>query len=253
MLSTDDVERFVTDGFVRLDGAFSADLAEQCAAELWAATGFDRDEAGTWSSPMVRIDALTSPPFVQAANTPALHEAFDQLVGVGRWLPRTGLGTFPLRFPHPVQPDDTGWHLEASFAGPDGAPRVSVGSRGRALLMLFLFSHVGPDDAPTRIRVGSHRRVPSVLQPYGDAGADWLQVCQQVVPKTEDLPVVEATGAPGDVYLCHPFLVHAAQPHRGRRPRLMAQPPLYSTGPLDLTTRDPAPVVRAIRMSLAGR
>jgi hypothetical protein len=28
------------------------------------------------------------------------------------------------------------------------------------------------------------------------------------------------------VYLCHPFIVHSAQPHRGKTPRFMAQPPL---------------------------
>ncbi len=28
------------------------------------------------------------------------------------------------------------------------------------------------------------------------------------------------------MYLCHPFLVHAAQAHRGRNPNFMAQPPL---------------------------
>ena len=33
------------------------------------------------------------------------------------------------------------------------------------------------------------------------------------------------TGQAGDVFLCHPFLVHAASwPHRGRLPRMMAQP-----------------------------
>ena len=42
----------------------------------------------------------------------------------------------------------------------------------------------------------------------------------------------------GDVYLCHPFLVHAAQPHYGRRPRFMAQPPLYPATPLRLTRDD---------------
>lgn len=40
-------------------------------------------------------------------------------------------------------------------------------------------------------------------------------------------PQVCATGAAGTVYLCHPFLVHAAQPLvRGERPRFLAQPPL---------------------------
>ncbi len=43
---------------------------------------------------------------------------------------------------------------------------------------------------------------------------------------TAKCPVAYATGSAGDVYLCHPFLVHAAQAHHGRTPRFMAQPPL---------------------------
>jgi hypothetical protein len=64
-----------------------------------------------------------------------------------------------------ARPGDTGWHVDLSFPGDSGDPdekndflswRVNVASRGRALLMLFLFSDVGEKDAPTRIRVGSH-------------------------------------------------------------------------------------------------
>jgi hypothetical protein len=45
-----------------------------------------------------------------------------------------------------------------------------------------------------------------------------------------DRPEVLATVDAGTVYLCHPFLVHAAQRHQGTAPRFMAQPPLVSAG-----------------------
>ena len=38
--------------------------------------------------------------------------------------------------------------------------------------------------------------------------------------------VALATGEAGTVYLCHPFLIHAAQKHKGAAPRFMSQPPL---------------------------
>jgi hypothetical protein len=39
---------------------------------------------------------------------------------------------------------------------------------------------------------------------------------------------VLATGRAGDVFLCHPFLVHAASwPHRGDQPRFFAQPCIH--------------------------
>jgi hypothetical protein len=245
-LTAEQVEQFVTDGFVKLDRAFPVAVGQRCLDELWAATGCDRDDPATWTEPVVRLGAFATPPFRAAATTAALHEAFDQLLGAGRWLPRAGLGTFPIRFPSPSAPGDDGWHVEASYPGPGGENRLNLRSRGRALLMLFLFSDIGPDDAPTRIRVGSHLDVPPLLEPHGDEGREWLSLCQEAVPASAHRPVAPATGELGDVYLCHPFLVHAAQPHRGRTPRFMAQPPLYAPAPLDLDERPPTPVARAV-------
>src|SRR5260370_18026822 len=71
------------------------------------------------------------------------------------------LGTFPIRFPSPDDPGGTGWHIDSSFPPETGDSndflnwRVNVTSKGRALLMLFLFSDVRENDAPTRIRAGS--------------------------------------------------------------------------------------------------
>ncbi|WP_420822012.1 phytanoyl-CoA dioxygenase [Streptomyces avicenniae] len=245
-MSEAQIEAFVRDGHLRLDGAVPRAVAERCRDELWAATGCDPDDPATWTRPVVRLGGFATPPFREAANSPALHEAFDQLAGPGRWIAPQGLGTFPVRFPSDEPPGDDGWHLEASFAGDAGEYRVSLASRGRALLMLFLFSDVGPDDAPTRIRSGSHRDVPPLLAGAGEAGRPWDELCADAVPASAHRPVTLATGGIGDVHLCHPFLVHAAQPHRGRVPRLMAQPPLVPVGELDLSGAAPTPVERAV-------
>jgi hypothetical protein len=55
----------------------------------------------------------------------------------------------------------------------------------------------------------------------------------------------------GDVYLCHPFLVHAAQPHHGARPRFIAQPPLDPAAPFDVA-HGSSPVEQAIRLGLSS-
>jgi hypothetical protein len=230
MLDDEQIEAFVQDGFVRVESAFPRSVAAECRERLWEATGCDPNDATTWIRPVIRIGGLDDAPFQVAATTDRLHETFDQLVGVRRWLPRVGLGTFQCR-QHSV-----------------GGYRINLVSRGRALLMLFLFSDVGNDDAPTRIRVGSHLRLPSLLAPYQHDGTSLAEL-----PPLEDLRVVEAVGRAGDVYLCHPFLVHAAQPHRGSTPKFMAQPPLYPAGgQLSLDDPDAAstPVVRAILLGL---
>jgi hypothetical protein len=251
-----DDTRFIEDGFVRLPHAFSPAVAEAAREILWRDIDASPDDPSTWTRPVVRLGMYGQPPFVEAANTPTLHRAFDTLVGPGRWLRRESLGTFPVRFPSPADPGDAGWHVDASFGydHPDFLEwRVNVHSRGRALLMLFLFSDVGDDDAPTRIRIGSHLDIARQLAPAGDAGLSLRDLAANGFAETAHRGEVLATGKAGTVYLCHPFLVHAAQPHRGSTPRFMAQPPLLpAAGGLDIVGGE-APVERAIRQAIASR
>jgi len=245
------VQAFIDHGFVKIETAFNADLAKECRNALWAEIGLSPDDPASWNEPIVRVAFKASPPFVEAANTPLLHRAYDQLVGEGRWLPPNGLGTIPIRFPSRISTGDDGWHVDMSF-GFETTDfmewRANVKSSGRALLMLFLLSDVGPDDAPTRIRKGSHMTIARELLPYGEAGATLRQLSASGYASTEDCEVELATGAAGSVYLCHPFLVHAAQPHRGQRPRFMAQPPLLPKSEFD-PAAPPSPVQIAIRQA----
>lgn len=244
------------EGFVRLDRAFPRELAEAGRAILWRDTGCDPVDRTTWTKPVVWLMDYAQEPFRLAANTPLLHAAFDQLVGQGRWQRRGSLGTFPVRFPSATDTGDTGWHLDASFPGDEADPgdflswRVNVHSRGRALLMLFLFSDVGELDAPTRIRIGSHLEVARLLAPAGAAG---LRVRDLDLGTTAGCREVVATGPAGTVYLCHPFLVHAAQINRGTQPKFMAQPPLLPISSSDRGAWDrdeSSPVKAAIRRGL---
>jgi hypothetical protein len=141
-LSPAQVESFVADGFVRLDAAFSRDVAAAARAILWRDLGASPDAPSTWRAPVIRLGGYADPPFVEAARSPRLRAALDQLVGAGAYVP----------------------------------------------------------------------------------------------------PV-------GTVSLCHRFLVHAAQAHRGSEPRFMGQPPLLPTRPFDLAVGT-SPVERAIRDAL---
>jgi hypothetical protein len=249
------VERFIVDGYVRIDEAFPRELADACRRILWLATGLSEDAPETWIQPVLRVGEIANELFVQAANTRRLRAAYDALVGPGRWLPRKSLGTFPIRFPSSKDPGDCGWHVDASF-GFEGEPdflnwRVNVTSRGRALLMLFLFSDVGASDAPTRLRVGSHLDIARRLEPHGTEGLTLGELASSNFSESSHRPEAVATGPAGTVYLCHPFLVHRAQPlPLGNRPRFIAQPALLPNTPIDPWRTDASPVERAIRMAL---
>lgn len=257
-LSAAQIERFIADGFVRIDNAFTREQADEACIFLWRETGCDPDDPSTWTKPVIRLAGYGGPLFDAIINAPVLHSAFDQLVGPGRWERRSGIGTFPIRFPSEEEPGDDGWHIDVSYKLPEDDPndflnwRANARSRGRALLMLFLFSDVGEDDAPTRIRIGSHLDIPRLLEPAGERGMTLREISASGFKESADRPQAVATGAAGTVYLCHPFLVHAAQKHRGKTPKFMAQPPLAPKEPLCLERTDGtySPVEMAIRRGL---
>lgn len=249
------IQQFIDSGFVRIEEAFSRALAEEVRIILWRDTNCDPVDRATWTRPVIRLGMYDQKPFIEAANTPTLHMAYDQLAGAQRWLPCMAVGTVPVRFPSPDDPGDTGWHIDMSFDW-DKADfmdwRANIRSKGRALLMLLLFSDVGEKDAPTRIRAGSHRDVARILAPAGEAGLTTREIVARL-HETDGRPEVLATGKAGTAYLCHPFLVHAAQPHSGTSPRFMAQPPLLPREPLRLDREegDHSPVEIAIRLALS--
>ena len=252
--------QFIHEGFVKIPQAFPREVADQARSILWRDTGCDESDPATWTKPVIRLGAYGQEPFAKAVNTPLLHRAFNRLVGAGRWCPRNDLGTFPIRFPSIEDPGDTGWHVDSSFPPDSGDTtdysdwRINLVSKGRALLMLFLFSDVSEEDAATRIRVGSHLDMARILAPVGDYGFSLreLALATNGFAETAACREVLATGDAGTVYLCHPFLVHAAQTHRGTRPRFLAQPPLMPAERFLLERADEAysPVEQAIRLAL---
>ncbi|MDN5918865.1 MAG: phytanoyl-CoA dioxygenase family protein [Pseudonocardia sp.] len=243
------VEQFIRDGYVVVRDAIDPDTAAACRDMIWDALsgeGVTRDPT-TWTRPVVRVNCPDSEPFVAAGTSPALWTAYDELIGPGRWTRRRGVGgTIPVRFPSEEYPGDVGWHIEGSY--PVGAGYwANVRSRARGLLALFLFSDVGPDDAPTRLALGSHLAMPRILAPAGEAGMSGERSIAGVRPSVLCRTAVHATGRAGDVILCHPFIVHTATwPHRGITARMMAQPGIEVLDGFAIDGSDPSPVAQAI-------
>ncbi len=254
-LRTDEIEKFITDGFIRVDNAFSATTAAAVVDILWLDIPFNRSDARTWTKSVIHLGMYDAKPFLESVNTPGLYAIFDQLIGAGKWIPCRNVGIFPVRFPSEKQPEDTGKHVDASFPGDDPgdylAWRINVRSKGRALLMLVLYSDVSEKDAPTIICKGSHIDVARLLHGEGDQGLSFMELAARL----DSLPQREtalATGKAGSIYLCHPFLVHAAQAHKGTQPKFMAQPPLLLKDELTIAGAKEGytPVEQAIRLGI---
>jgi hypothetical protein len=117
--------------------------------------------------------------------------------------------------------------------------------------MLFLFSDVTEQDAPTIIKVGSHFDVAKILEPEGEKGLSFMELAERLNTISTKEEMV-ATGKAGTVYLCHPFIVHAAQNHYGTTPKFMAQPALFTRNDFNINKIDTqlCPVEKAILTGL---
>jgi hypothetical protein len=251
-----DLDAFVRDGYVAIRAAVDADTVAACRELIWDAMewrGVSRDDPATWLPLVGGMDDLSAGPFRAAYLAPALTAAYDELIGPGRWQPWADMGeSVVVRFPAEDERANAGYHIEGSYAAPPGLPGrwwVNVRSRARGLLALFLFTDVGRDDAPTRLLCGSHLAVPQFLAPYGEAGTD--SHAEFWRPSTLCRTASRATGKAGDVFLCHPFIVHTATWPRGAGPRMIAQPAVNAPAGFALDGSDPSPVAQAIVKALA--
>lgn len=222
-----DLAAFDTHGYLTLEQAAPRTVADEARELLWRQLGVSRDPE-TWTRPVMWTADLTGEgPFGELARSPVLADALDAICGEGGWLPRGALGNIPVRFPVQPPADDRGWHIDLNTPGEDGAWFVT--NHPQTLLVLTLLSEVTIDDAPTRIRAGSHRDTARVL---GDEPLDAVQAGALVDAASASRPVHHATGAPGDMFVLHPFTVHAADEHRGSTPRFMSQAPVLLTRPV---------------------
>lgn len=254
-----DLDAFVRDGYVAVRGAVDPETLAACRESIWAAMerrGVRPDDPSSWPTLVEGMDDV-GPALLGAYLSPTLTAAYDELVGPGRWkrsVRPADLGASVIvRFPAENR-GNAGYHIEGSYRGPDGRYWANVRSRARGLLALILFTDVGRQDAPTRLLCGSHLAVPEFLAPFGEegTGTDPDVDARLWRPSTLCLNVAHATGKAGDVFLCHPFIVHTATwPHRGDGPRMIAQPAVNAPDGFELDGSDSSPVARAIVKGLA--
>lgn len=249
-LDTEQLERFVRDGWVLLEAGFAPEAAAWGRAVLWDRIGLSPDDRSSWPAGRVWVqEVLSDEPFLAARNSARVRMAFDQLAGSGRWFtPYDGLGWWPIRFPgtHTLA-GELAWHVDG------GGWKHHLNSPEQGLLPIFLFSDVEPCGGATLMASGSHQVVASVLADAPSEGLDYDEIAESVYEIQPQFEVAEATGSAGDVYLCHPLLMHRASINLGDQPRFIANPAISLKEPMrvDATaTASPTPVEQAIHMAV---
>jgi hypothetical protein len=238
---------FDRDGFVRLPAAFPREAAIAMQAEWWAELaalcGARRDDASTWRPRQLDLKGPKRAASQRAIETAHLKGAIDALIGADAWDWPKDWGrpivTFPSGAPHEAWDVPQGWHWDGRSDW--NVPRLTT---------LFVVACVGEmlsGGGATVVVAGSHRVVAERYDPLpADRRAlgetwrrdrlmrdhPWFAQLSGHAPGPADrigafmgadgpLRVVELTGEPGDVYVCHPLLIHSPAPNCRDQPRMV--------------------------------
>lgn len=68
-LSEKEVSKFIEHGFVKIEDAFSKELAKECLAILWRDTGCEANSPTTWTKPVIRLGEYHDAAIVAAAQS----------------------------------------------------------------------------------------------------------------------------------------------------------------------------------------
>lgn len=251
VLSDGQAAQFVDKGYVVVRDCFSRGAAEEYARTIWTRLGYDRDDPSTWAKPSVHMPAHQRMDVWEFA--PKAWDAVCDLLGGEERIaqPYTWGDGFIVnlwqgadRPWEPASPRSPGWHKDGDFF------RHFLDSPEQGLLTLVLWSDVRHRGGATFVAADSVGPVarhlaahPEGVPPAGFPIPELVGRCSRFV---------EATGRAGDVYLLHPFVLHAKAQNTLRVPRFITNPPVTLAGPMRFDRADPGEFSLVERAVLRG-
>ncbi len=256
VLSVADIEHFLRYGFVQLTNCFDTSpgsKAHRWVEESWLRNGISPTDRSTWPNDKIH---MPSPERVLVRDfSPKAFAAICELCGGEErvkgdlswgngFIANYGYGR-DKQWLAPG-PDTGGWHIDGDFF------LHFLDSPEQALLVVVLFSDIHPkgggtfiacDSVPLAARhLSAH---PEGVQPNGFPGKEFRQQCRDFR---------ETTGKAGDVFLLHPFMLHASSHNHRPEARFMTNPAAQLNEPMRFDRRSDgsvySPVEKAVLRAL---
>jgi len=247
---------------VVIRNCFSRADAAEFTAPLWQRLGYAEDVSSTWAEPLIHLPSRRSLDVREFA--PKAWGAVCDLVGgaerIAEDRPYVWTDGFIVnlwkdadRPWEPASPSSPGWHKDGDFF------RHFLDSPEQGLLTLVLWSDVRHRGGATFVAADSVGPVARFLAEHphgvyplrpaegGDPAAELIPY-PDLIARCHDF--VEATGEVGDVYLLHPYVLHAKSQNTLRLPRIITNPPLTLARPMRFDGADPSLVERVVLRAL---
>ena len=231
VLTDSDIEHFLRKGYVKIEGAFAPEVAAEWSRNCFRRLGYDPDDKSTWGEQ--RIHLMHTLEVSVREFAPRAYDAICDLVGgeerlgmpvnwSDAFIANLGIGADePWQAAGPGTP---GWHKDGDFF------RHFLNSPEQGLLVFVNWTDVVHLGGPTYIATDSVPVVANFLAAHPEG----------VLPNEFDFKALvsqchefeEATALAGDVFLLHPFMLHAASQNPLRLIRIISNPPVHLKEPM---------------------
>jgi hypothetical protein len=237
-LTEEQVETFLTRGFALIRNAFTREQAETWSAGTFARLGMDPNDISTWTKSRIHMPAHNR---VEVQEfSPKAWGAICDLCGGAERIRRPCIwgDGFIVNLGSPEDTDlwepptaaAPGWHKDGDFF------RHFLDSPEQGLLTIVLWSDVLPKGGSTFVACDSVPVVARHLMEHPEGVRPNEFGFPNLVRECSDF--LEATGEIGDVYLLHPFVLHASSRNALRLPRSITNPPVHLLEPMNFDRAD---------------
>ncbi len=230
MLTAADREHFMEYGYVHIPCAFDRSVAEEWTQSCFARLGYDPNDPSTWRENRIHMGGSVSREVKEIA--PRAWAAMVELLGDEEHIqqPTVWSDHFIANFGEradqpwdPAGPTTPGWHKDGDFF------RHYLDSPEQGLLVFVNWTDVVHLGGPTYVATDSLKVVAEFLASRPDGVLPNEYDFNDLVGKCSRF--IEATGEAGDVFLLHPFTLHAASQNTLRVPRIITNPPVHLSAP----------------------
>lgn len=251
-LTQEQIDHFIQYGFLHLPGSFDVSpgsVAGEWVRDSWVRYGFDPDDMATWPLDKIHMPHTESRKFRELA--PAAYAAIAELCGEERLQGEPSFGNgFIANYGWgrdkpwvPPGPEAEGWHKDGDFF------RHFLDSPEQGLLIVVYYTDVGEKGGGTYIAPDSIGVVARYLaeRPEGVRPTEFPTGENSLTRQCRDFR--EVTGKAGDVFLLHPYMLHASSRNHSPVARLMTNPCIHLNTPLVFNRTDgsrTSPVEQAV-------
>jgi hypothetical protein len=237
-LTPEQAEHFIAHKFIRIEGALPRAFTEEKVQRGWQRLGVREDDPDAW--PFKRTNMPSYERFLFREHAPRAWRAICDLTGgESRIKPPCEFGdNFILIRPHesdvwtPPSSKAGGWHKDGDWF------LHFLDSPEQGMLGILLWRDILPKGGGTFFAPDSVEHVARFLVDHPEGVRPEQFNFQALIDKCSDFR--EITGKAGDLFLLHPFTLHAASTNTRPEPRLICNPNASLVEPMCFDRPDPA-------------